>query len=107
MRTILVPVWCVVLGCEGPAGPAGPPGTNGLDGANGDPGQPGQNGSDAGPSPWVVGAGIQVDVTGLSFDSSGGHVAFTLTDGSGTPLDRTGHLTEGAVDVSFALAQLE
>jgi OmcA/MtrC family decaheme c-type cytochrome len=107
MRIMLASLSCLVIGCEGPAGPTGPAGTNGSDGPPGQTGLPGKDGSDAGPTPWVVGAGVQVGVTGLTFDAAGGHVAFTLTDASGAPLDRTGHLTQGPVEVSFALAQLE
>jgi OmcA/MtrC family decaheme c-type cytochrome len=58
------------------------------------------------PGPWVVADRVDVTVTGLTFDSSGTHVDFTLEDKDGKPLDRTGMLTPGKVTVSFVLAQL-
>ncbi|HEY5952061.1 MAG TPA: OmcA/MtrC family decaheme c-type cytochrome [Kofleriaceae bacterium] len=56
--------------------------------------------------PWIVADKVDIGVTGLTFDSAGAHVAFTLKDKDGKPLDRTGNLTEGKVTVSFVLAQL-
>jgi OmcA/MtrC family decaheme c-type cytochrome len=109
MRKLLLCL-CLVA-CEGPAGPAGPPGAAGSDGDQGSQGSTGATG-DAGPqgndgtSPWIVGPGVRVHITGVSFDASGAHVAFTLKDVGGKPLDRTGNLTAGAVDVRFGLAQL-
>jgi OmcA/MtrC family decaheme c-type cytochrome len=61
----------------------------------------------ASPSPWIVGPGVDITITDLSFDASGAHVGFTLADATGAPLDRVGHLTEGKTDVSFVLAQLD
>jgi len=98
---------CLLAACEGPAGPPGT-GTDGTDGSNGDPGDTGPKG-DPGTTPvgpWVVADKVDVAVTGLTFDSSGAHVAFTLKDKDGKPLDRTGNLTQGKVTVSFVLAQL-
>ena len=109
MRRVLLCL-CLVA-CEGPAGPAGPAGEQGSDGSDGATGPTGPAG-DAGPqgsngtTPWIVGPGLRVHVTGLTYDASGAHVAFTLTDIAGAALDRTGHLTAGPVDVRFGLAQL-
>jgi hypothetical protein len=99
---------CVVAACEGPAGPAGTDGSDGSDGADGSDGDTGPKG-DPGttpPAPWLVGDRVDIAVSALTFDTSGAHVAFTLKDKDGKPLDRTGMLTDGKVTVSFVLAQL-
>lgn len=106
MRFCLIVV--LLAACEGPAGP---PGGDGSDGTPGDDGQDGDTGpkGDPGttpPAPWVVADRVDITVTGLTFDANGAHVAFTLKDKDGKPLDRTGTLTPGKVTVSFVLAQL-
>lgn len=104
MRLLLL---CLaVAACEGPAGPAGPAGDPGTDGSNGSNGDPGKPGDPAGPTPWVVGDGIDLTITGLAFDATGATVSFKLADAHGVPLDRTGHLTAGKVDMGFVIAQL-
>lgn len=104
MRLVLL---CLaVAACEGPAGPAGPPGDSGSNGSNGSNGEPGKPGDPADPSPWVVGDGVDLTVTGLTFDASGATVSFKLADAHGAALDRTGHLTTGKVDMGFVFAQL-
>ncbi len=106
MRLVLLAL--LLVACEGPAGPQGADGTDGADGADGIDGDTGPKG-DPGtvpPVPWVVADQVDIAVTDLTFDSSGAHVAFTLKDKDGKPLDRTGNLTEGKVTVSFILAQL-
>src|SRR5512139_140214 len=108
MRNLLSALLVVVAACEGPAGPAGEDGTdgtNGADGVDGDTGPQGDPGTTP-PSPWVVADRVDIAVTGLTYDATGAHVAFTLKDKDGKPLDRTGNLTEGKVTVSFVLAQL-
>ena len=94
--------------CEGPAGPAGPEGAGGPDGATGSQGSQGSQGSSGvpDPSPWLTADQVKVTVTDLTFDSTGAHVAFSLADGKGVPLDMSGKLTDGSVGVSFVLAQL-
>ena len=77
-------------------------GPDGPGGGIGDPGRGVQDGT----SPWVVGPGIDIAVTGLTFDATGATVAFTLKDAAGKPLDRTGSLTQAAVTAQFVLAQL-
>lgn len=111
MRRVLLSLGLCLVACEGPTGPAGPGGPQGSNGETGSDGNTGPTG-DAGPqgsdgiSPWIVGPGVRVNITGLTYDASGAHVAFTLTDIGGAPLDRTGHFTAGPVDVRFGLAQL-
>src|SRR5262249_9697315 len=89
----------LAVGCEGPAGPPGPTGDPGSDGSPGTNGDAGANGSN-GQSPWLTAPGVAIDVTALAVDASGATVSFTLTDGKGTALDRSGLLTDGAVNVS-------
>ncbi len=97
----------IIAACEGPAGPAGPAGPGGETGSAGE-GQIGPVGPEGPPgvTPWVVGPGIDVDVTALVVDANGATVSFTLRDAAGKALDRTGTLTAGAVNVAFVLAQL-
>ncbi len=108
MRLSLIAFFLAAAACEGPAGPAGADGTDGTDGSDGQDGDTGPKG-DPGtvpPVPWIVADRVDIAVTSLSFDSTGAHVAFTLKDKDGKPLDRLGNLTEGKVTVSFVLAQL-
>ncbi len=108
MRIGLAALVTLLAACEGPAGPTGPEGPGGSDGDTGPQGSVGPVGPPGtpDPSPWLTGDGVAVKVTDLSFDTSGAHVAFTLADAKGTPLDMTGKLTDGTVGVSFVLAQL-
>ena len=71
-------------------------GNNGSNGSNGDPAI----------SPWITGPGIDVAVTDLTMTASSATVKFQLRDRAGVALDRTGALTQGAVAMSFVLAQL-
>jgi OmcA/MtrC family decaheme c-type cytochrome len=99
----------LLVACEGPAGPRGTAGVDGQDGVKGDPGDigdTGPQGEPGDPSPWLTRPAVDITVTSLTFDASGAHVAFTLADPDGKPLDRLGYKTEGRVTVSFALAQL-
>ncbi len=105
----LLPVVLLLVACEGPAGPEGPPGPEGpagQDGPAGDLGDPGPQGDPADPSPWLVGDGVDIEVTALTVSASAARVQFTLRDRTGKPLDRLGLLTEGAITVSFVLGQL-
>lgn len=92
----------VAAACEGPEGPPGPGGPEGPEGPSGNNGDPGTDGLD----PWVAGPGIDIEVESLTMTASSAKVRFTLKDGEGTPLERTGKLTEGPVTVAFVLAQL-
>ncbi len=106
MRSIILAL--LLVACEGPAGPAGQqgdPGSDGAPGPTGATGDAGANGS-ATPSPWLTSPGVAIDVTGITFGSAGATIAFTLTDGSGVGLDRSGLLTSDAVQVSFVMSQL-
>lgn len=96
----------LLVACEGPAGPAGPSGPEGPGGQDGSDGDAGPKGDPADPSPWVVGEGVDINVTGLTVSANTAKVQFVLRDKAGIPLDRSGLLTEGKTDVSFVLAQL-
>ncbi len=104
MRIVLILL--VLAACEGPAGPPGPSGINGDAGSNGMPGEPGDPGKPADPAPWVVGSGIDLTITSFAIDATGATIAFSLKDAQGAPLDRSGHLTAGKVDLGFVVAQL-
>jgi OmcA/MtrC family decaheme c-type cytochrome len=101
----LVALSLLLMACEGPAGPAGAPGEPGSDGTpghDGDAGAPGEPGI----GPWLTQPGVAVTITGLTMTATQATVAFTLADGHGTALDRSGKLTDGSVDLGFVLAQL-
>lgn len=100
-------LWLVLalVACEGPAGPSGSAGPGGMDGSNGSNGSNGEPGANQ-PTPWLTGAGVDVAITDLVVTATGAKVRFTLKDGQGVPLDRTGLLTEAPVATSFVLAQL-
>jgi OmcA/MtrC family decaheme c-type cytochrome len=66
----------------------------------------GAPGDPAAPAPWLTQSGVAIKVTQLAFTGGGATVSFALTDGNGVALDATGRLTDGAVAVSFVLAQL-
>jgi len=105
----LLSLLLVFAACEGPAGPAGPAGDSGETGETGEQGSQGEMGSQGGPadpSPWVVGEGVDIDVTTLTVTATSAKVEIVLRDKAGVPLDRTGLLTEGKTDISFVLAQL-
>ena len=102
-----------ILGCEGPAGPpgeqgdAGPPGV-GVTGPAGDAGTPGPTGDAGTPgrNAYLTVEGLQILIQGVTITGTRATVTFQITDSAGTPLDREGVYTEGAVDVRFALAWL-
>jgi OmcA/MtrC family decaheme c-type cytochrome len=102
---------CAVLlalcACEGPIGPAGPEGPGGETGGSGtgEVGLPGPEGA-PGVTPWVVGAGVDIQISALQIDANGATVSFTLHDAAGNALDRTGTLTVAPTNVAFVLAQL-
>lgn len=108
MRTLISMMLLMVSACEGPSGPPGAEGPEGPAGAMGETGADGSTGPQGEPgiSPWVVGPGVDVTVTGLTIDATGATVAFTLKDAAGKPLDRDGNLTAAKVTTSFVLAQL-
>jgi OmcA/MtrC family decaheme c-type cytochrome len=105
MRIAALVSLLVVAACEGPAGPAGAPGADGSPGSPGTPGTPGSPG-DPGPAPWLTGPGVRVEITSATVAATGASVAFKLTDVLGVPLDRSGRLTTGKVNVAVVLAQL-
>jgi OmcA/MtrC family decaheme c-type cytochrome len=94
-------------GPAGPAGPDGPIGDNGQNGDDGDDGDDGQDGDD-GRNAWVVGEGLQFEITAADIDANGvATVTYTIADGDGVPLDLDGLYTEGSVSPSFVLAYLD
>ena len=117
MRVWWTTLLCLVLaplGCEGPAGQdglQGPQGAPGLpgdpggEGGKGDPGDPGPQGQ-PGKSLYNTGPGLKVEVTGVTIANKKASVTFRLADGAGTPLDREGKFTTGAVTVRANLAWL-
>lgn len=56
--------------------------------------------------PWTTSPAVSIAVTDLAFTDSIATVSFTLTDGSGIPIDPAGTLTTGAVELGFVLSQL-
>src|SRR5262245_45037455 len=103
MRVVCVAM--LLVACEGPPGPAGPTGDPGSDGSDGTNGDAGPKGDPGGPSPWLTQPGVAVTVTGLTIGATDATITFTLGDSHGAALDRTGHLTDGTVDLAFVLAQ--
>ncbi len=115
MRVHLLSVFVLfVAACEGPAGPQGPAGPAGPDGDQGPPGSNGASGDpggagEDGTNPWFTDDAVGIEVTDLTVAATGATVSFKLDDkqgAGGKALDRTGNLTQGAVTVSFVLAQL-
>ncbi len=102
------------LACQGPPGPAGlegdagPAGESGATGPLGEAGPVGPTPDAAAPRPFVnTGSGLHLNVTGVTVTSGGtATVSFTVTDGSGTPLDYTGTYTTGPVVAKLALSWL-
>lgn len=109
-------------GDRGPAGPAGPPGSPGDPGEPGDPGDPGDPGEPGEPGgpgdpgtgeggapntgARFSGPGLEFTIEEAAIDAGIATVRFRITDAAGTPLDRRGQLTEGAVAASFVIAAM-
>lgn len=114
LGSILAAAAAAGAGCEGPAGPAGPPGA-GTPGDAGEPGEPGEPG-DAGPpgdagepghNVYLTGPGIDLEIQGVTIAADGTTtVTFRITDAAGTPLDREGKYSVGAVSARFVLGWL-
>jgi OmcA/MtrC family decaheme c-type cytochrome len=111
-----------VLGPSGPSGPSGPTGENGATGPSGPTGPTGETGASgpsgpagatgptgpAGQNAWVVGPGLQVALSEVTVAADGlTSLTVTVSDGAGVPLDRTGLLTVGSVDLAFVYAALD
>lgn len=99
------------VACEGPEGPQGPSGTDGTDGEPGEPGDPGDPGDpgepgEPGRDAYLTEAGLVVEVLEASLTGTTATATVKITDEDGTPLDRAGMFTEGAVSMSFILAHL-
>ncbi len=96
-------------GDPGPAGPPGDPGDVGNPGAVGDPGQPGEDGEDGedGQGPWLVGAGLRIEIQDVTIAAGEAVVTYQLTDADGTQLDSSGLYSEGEVIERFMLAWLD
>ncbi len=93
-------------GLTGPAGPSGEDGTSGVDGTDGTSGPTGPTGSD-GKTPYLVDSGLKLTLQDVKVEFTKATVTFRITDDKGTPLDRLGKYTEGAVDVYASLAWLD
>jgi len=105
-----------LFACDGPAGDLGPSGAEGPDGAraaelDGAPGADGVDGQNGGDGAWLdaypTQAGLDVELLDATIDGEVARVAFRLTDATGTPLDREGLKTEGAVSLRFVLGWLD
>ena len=99
----------VAAACEGPVGPPGIAGS--VDGGSSDADVP-RGPDDAAPlppaTPGIVGEGLRLDVVTASIGGDRSlTVTFRLTDGAGSPLDREGRRTEGAVTALFVVAWLD
>ncbi len=113
LASLLASVGVVAAACEGPVGPAGvagaaPPGEAGVPGPPGEAGPPGPSSDASIPrSHSETGAGLKLAVSSVMIDASGVvKVAFSVTDGAGTPLDLTGKYTDGAVVPKLVLSWL-
>ena len=107
-RCLLASLLLSVVACEGPAGPPGATGATGDAGPVGPPGPAGEAGP-IGIGPWLTAPNIDIAVTGVTFGGTfetHATIAFTLTDGNGVAVDRSGLLTDGTVAVSFVMSQL-
>lgn len=99
------------VGCVGPAGDpggVGPQGPAGKDGDAGSEGPPGQNGDSGqnGHNAYLTGPGLSFEVQETTIDAGVAKVRFRITDAAGTPLDREGLYTEGAVTARFVMGWL-
>lgn len=99
--------------CEGPVGPegvtvvtvaeAGPPGEAGPAGPPGPAGD-----AIVVRQPYATGPGLKLTITSASIDPNlTANVAFTVTDGAGTPLDLPGKYSEGPVVAKFVISALD
>jgi len=93
-------------GATGPTGDTGPRGTSGDTGPAGPTGDTGRAGAD-GRTPVPARAGLQLVLESATLQNGAAKVRFTVKDGTGVPLDREGHFTEGAVELKFVLAWLD
>jgi OmcA/MtrC family decaheme c-type cytochrome len=111
----LVGIAAAALACEGPPGPPGSPGAPAEEpDASSDSGpvatiDAAPDTADALPAPSYVatGAGLMLAISQASIDPSGKVlVTFTVTDGSGIPLDYAGVYTQGAVNAKWVISAL-
>ena len=108
----------IAFGCEGPPGPPGPSGPPGaLDAstdahdahadAKTDARRDGGPDGNVTPSSVVTGPGLQLAISSSSISATGVvTVSFTVTDGSGVPLDYSGTYTTGAVTAKWVISWL-
>jgi OmcA/MtrC family decaheme c-type cytochrome len=102
----------------GPTGPIGTTGPTGISGATGQGGVTGPTGAAGGPtgatgaggSPGSDGlnttTGLILTIQGVTIESGVATVTFKITDSAGTPLDRSGFSTLGAVSMNWMIGRL-
>lgn len=86
----------LVAGCGGPADHTGATGPTGSAGPNGT----------AGRNAYLTRPGLHFTIQSVALTGKAFSVTFQITDPAGTPLDRQGLYTEGAVTSEFILAWL-
>jgi OmcA/MtrC family decaheme c-type cytochrome len=98
-------------GSTGATGDPGATGETGLTGATGDTGAMGDTGATGatgspGPADIITVQGLALTIQSVSLADGVASVTFKITDANGTPLDRTGVATTGAVTTNWMIGRL-